>query len=196
MNTALRLASALLLSFCLPIAFCFGQGKISGRVIDRSSGEPLSFCNVFIPKSQFGIRTDEKGSFTIEKVPAGTYTVVASILGYNKQEKQVSLADQQTLSLDFDLAEDTIADEVIVTGTVNPRQSLQSSISISTLKGDQIAQSAPRSTAEILRSIPGIRSEASAGDGNTNITVRGVPIATGGSKFLLLQEDGLPVLQF
>ena len=60
----------------------------------------------------------------------------------------------------------------------------------------KIEQSSPRNTSEILRSVPGIRVEASAGEGNTNMTVRGAPISAGGSKYLQLQEDGLPIFQF
>jgi outer membrane receptor protein involved in Fe transport len=37
---------------------------------------------------------------------------------------------------------------------------------------------------------------SSGGEGNANIAVRGVPISSGGSKYLQLQEDGLPVLLF
>ena len=50
--------------------------------------------------------------------------------------------------------------------------------------------------AEIFRNIPGIRSESSGGEGNANIAVRGLPVASGGAKFLQLQEDGLPVLEY
>ncbi len=95
--------------------------------------------------------------------------------------------------------EDTTAkkiDEIIITGVSNPKASVSSSISVSTIRLEQIEATAPRTTAEIFKQIPGIRSESSAGEGNTNISVRGVPLATGGSKYLLLQEDGLPVLQF
>ncbi|WP_395633552.1 TonB-dependent receptor domain-containing protein, partial [Flavobacterium sp.] len=42
----------------------------------------------------------------------------------------------------------------------------------------------------------GIRSESSGGEGNANISVRGVPISSGGSKYLQIQEDGLPVLLY
>ncbi len=86
--------------------------------------------------------------------------------------------------------------EVVVTGVTNPKAAINSSISISTLRAEQIEKLAPRTTSEIFRQIPGIRSESSAGEGNTNLSVRGVPLATGGSKYLLIQEDGLPVLQF
>ncbi|WP_366522293.1 hypothetical protein [uncultured Sphingomonas sp.] len=48
----------------------------------------------------------------------------------------------------------------------------------------------------MLRNLPGIRVEASGGEGNANISVRGLPVASGGAKFLQLQEDSLPVLEF
>lgn len=87
-------------------------------------------------------------------------------------------------------------EDVVVTGVANPKAKIKSSVSITTMDVKQIEQSAPRSTAEIFRSIPGIRSESSGGEGNANISVRGVPISSGGSKYLQIQEDGLPVLLF
>lgn len=90
----------------------------------------------------------------------------------------------------------TKLEDVVITGVVNPKAKIKSSVSITTMDVKQIEQSAPRSTAEIFRSIPGIRSESSGGEGNSNISVRGVPISSGGSKYLQIQEDGLPVLLF
>jgi outer membrane receptor protein involved in Fe transport len=87
-------------------------------------------------------------------------------------------------------------EEVVITGVVNPKTKLKSSVSITSITARQIEQSAPRSTAEIFRTIPGIRSESSGGEGNSNIAVRGVPISSGGSKYVQLQEDGLPVLLY
>ncbi len=87
-------------------------------------------------------------------------------------------------------------DDIIVTGVAKGQNRLDSSISISSLNSDAIQSAAPRSVAELFRSLPGIRSESSGGEGNANIQVRGIPISTGGAKFLQLQEDGLPVLEF
>lgn len=36
----------------------------------------------------------------------------------------------------------------------------------------------------------------SGGEGNANIAVRGIPVSTGGARYIQLQEDGLPVLEF
>ncbi len=86
--------------------------------------------------------------------------------------------------------------EVFSTGVAKGRDRLDSATSTSGLRADDVEKVSARSIAEILRVIPGIRSEASTGEGSANITIRGLPIASTGAKFLQLQEDGLPVLEF
>ena len=94
-------------------------------------------------------------------------------------------------------AEDTLnLNRVVVTGTSTGASKMKQSVSISTLEADQIFKLAPTNAAEILRSIPGIRSESSGGEGNANLTVRGVPISAGGARYVQFQEDGLPILLF
>lgn len=94
-------------------------------------------------------------------------------------------------------ANDTLSlDRVVVTGTSAARTKMKQSVSISTLEADQILKASPTNAAEILRSIPGVRSESSGGEGNANLTVRGVPISAGGARYVQFQEDGLPLLLF
>jgi outer membrane receptor protein involved in Fe transport len=87
-------------------------------------------------------------------------------------------------------------DEIVVTAVGGQRTTQRSSVSVTTINSAAVEDLGPRSTAEVFRSIPGIRSESSGGEGNANIAVRGIPISTGGAKFLQLQEDGLPILEF
>ena len=87
-------------------------------------------------------------------------------------------------------------EEVIVTGTTQGVSKMDASISITTVSAERAENFVPVGTVDILRSIPGIRAEATGGESNGNITVRGVPLGGGGSKFLQLHEDGLPVMQF
>ena len=87
-------------------------------------------------------------------------------------------------------------DSVVITGTTTRLSKMKQSVSVSTFDADQIEKSGAASAAELLRSIPGVRSESSGGEGNANITVRGVPISAGGARYVQLQEDGLPVLLF
>lgn len=87
------------------------------------------------------------------------------------------------------------AASLMTTGVARARDRLDSATSTSTLSGAEIEKIGARSLAEIFRSIPGMRSEATGGEGS-NISVRGLPIALGGSKFLQIQENGLPTLEF
>ncbi len=87
-------------------------------------------------------------------------------------------------------------DEIVVTAVARGTNRLTTSVTTSSIGADTLVQLAPRTSGELLRNLPGIRVEASGGDGNANISVRGLPVASGGSKFLQLQEDGLPILEF
>ena len=67
-------------------------------------------------------------------------------------------------------------DQVVITGTSTALPKMKQSVSVSTLDADQMEKTGATSAAELLRSIPGVRSESSGGEGNANITVRGVPL--------------------
>jgi outer membrane receptor protein involved in Fe transport len=84
----------------------------------------------------------------------------------------------------------------VVTATPGATTKMNTSISVSSLDGDQIRNTGARDTADLLRNVPGIRAEASGGAGNANISVRGLPEASGGAKFVQYQIDGMPVLEY
>ena len=87
-------------------------------------------------------------------------------------------------------------EEILVTGAASGKTRLESGDSAYSLSAERIREMVPRGVGEIFRAIPGIRSESSSGDNNLNLSVRGIPIATGGAKFVQIHEDGLPVLQY
>lgn len=88
-------------------------------------------------------------------------------------------------------------ERIVVTATSTPKSKMRSSVSVTNVDQDQIKDFGARSEAEVLLLIPGIRTEPTAGPGgNSNISVRGLPITSGGSKYVQLQEDGLPTVQF
>ena len=90
-----------------------------------------------------------------------------------------------------------VIEEIFVTGVPHGgAPKLEASVSISSLRAENVMKLAPRSVAEVFRSLPGIRAESSGGGGNANLTIRGIPLATGGSKYMQIHEDGLPVLEF
>ncbi|MFC1562065.1 carboxypeptidase-like regulatory domain-containing protein [candidate division KSB1 bacterium] len=89
---------------------------INGTVIDASTGEPLHGTNVFIDNSLMGAATDQDGKFTINKVPQGTFQLVASFIGYKPVKKRVRLESDITYTIDFQLTPDILQlEDIIVT---------------------------------------------------------------------------------
>ena len=135
-------------------------------------------------------------SGTCLRYPVATALMLAALAqpALRAQETPATTPPAASKNAENDVLE---LDALVVTAVARPGTTkLNSSVSVSGLSAEQIAVSAPRSTAESFRTIPGIRSEATSGDANANITVRGAPISAGGSRYLQLQEDGLPLLQF
>ncbi|WP_100657043.1 TonB-dependent receptor [Alteromonas flava] len=87
-------------------------------------------------------------------------------------------------------------EQIVVTASPTGATMQEASVSVSSFNEEDILKLAPRSSAEVFRALPGIRAESSGGGGNANITIRGIPLATGGSKFMQIHEDGLPVLEY
>lgn len=170
------------------------NSNLSGTVTDVS-GTPLPGVNIAIKNTPKTIATDINGKYAFSNLKNGSISIIATYIGFKTVELNIVLKEDTVQNIT--LAEDANAlEDVVITGVANPKAKIKSSVSITSLGTEQITQSAPRSTAEIFRTIPGIRSESSGGEGNSNISVRGVPISSGGSKYLQLQEDGLPVLLF
>lgn len=182
------------LSFLIT-SFLFAQSNITGTILD-STGLPVSGVNVILEQTNKGAISDFDGNYTITNISDGTYEITASYIGFTKIKETVTVSGSD-VTISFTMVDDAQSlDTVVITGVTNPKSRIESSVSITSLKPSQIAESAPRTTAEIFRTIPGIRSESSGGEGNSNIAVRGVPVSSGGSKYVQLQEDGLPVLLF
>lgn len=77
-----------------------GKGKISGVVIDSTDRQPVSFATVTLTlvnsqKPISGAVADEKGQFTINKVPTGEYNVAISFIGFKTITKTVTIEDKK-----------------------------------------------------------------------------------------------------
>lgn len=82
------------------------------------------------------------------------------------------------------------------TGVAKGRDLLDTAISASTIGEQDLQKLGTTAVAGVIANLPGIRAETSGIDGFSSLTVRGLPLAADGSKFLQIQEDGLPVMEF
>lgn len=67
---------------------------LSGFVRDQASGESLPFVNVYLKGENRGTTTNESGYYALAKLPAGSHTLVASLVGYRSFEKQFLVGDK------------------------------------------------------------------------------------------------------
>ncbi len=89
-------------------------GKIAGKVIDRETGEPLIGANVVLKGLKLGASTDVNGDYFILGIPPGTYTVTASLLGYETiNSSNVSVIIDRTTTKNYEMISSLIVgDEV------------------------------------------------------------------------------------
>lgn len=85
------------------------------------------------------------------------------------------------------------SEEIVVVGTAGGGMRRQdAAFALTTLSSDAIARAAPQSTADLLRTIPGISAESSGGQNGANIFVRGYP-SGGDAQFVTFQSSGVPI---
>ncbi len=81
-------------------------GTLAGRVIDARTGEGLPGAAVVLPALVVGAVTDPDGRYAVGGLPAGTYDVEISFLGYTtKTVTGVEVRDGRTTELDVALSD-------------------------------------------------------------------------------------------
>jgi len=91
-------------------------GRISGKVLDDQSGEPLEGVNIFLLDYELGTITDQFGMFSIINVEPGQYSIQASMIGYATiTMTRVEVVMNQTTVINYFLEQETIQlDEIVV----------------------------------------------------------------------------------
>jgi len=76
-------------TFFIGLFSCFiwsqNTGELNGRIIDSQSELPLEGAAVIIENHNYGTITDSNGYFRFEDIPAKTYNITSSFLGYENQ---------------------------------------------------------------------------------------------------------------
>lgn len=107
---------SLLLAACTSLAS--GNGTIRGTVTDRKTGDPLPQVNLRLDGTTLGASSGADGTFEIRNIPAGTYELLATLIGYESTTVDgVSVEEGRTTTIAFDLEETSVSiDEVVVYG--------------------------------------------------------------------------------
>ncbi len=72
------------ITLCIQVALAGTTGKITGEVLEKGTNQPVIGARVQIEGTTMGAMVNPMdGSYIIQNVPPGTYTLVASCIGYN-----------------------------------------------------------------------------------------------------------------
>lgn len=164
------------------------------------------------PAGRGSVHCAPLGSFRPPRLTALAASLVASSFASLLAESAMSQTSAGATATTSGPASDTSAEtgpassgqasslnleRVVVTATSVARSKLKSPVSVSTVDEELVRALNPQTQSEVLRLIPGIVDQGGNGPGgNANITVRGLPVTTGGSPFVQIQEDGLPTVLF
>ncbi len=185
----MRQKCLLLLLIALPLRAQPQRAGLEGTVRDIY-GTPLTGVNVVLVGTLYGDATDAAGRYVISGIPAGTYTVRASAVGYVPAEQTVTLTPGERRRLDFALVPTVIeAPEVVVTAARRAQPLEQVPVSLSVLSLGDVTARGLFTLDDALRYIPGVQMT-----GN-QVNIRGSSGFTynAGSRVLLL-IDGFPML--
>ena len=86
-------------------------GEVSGRVTSSRDSQPLGLVQVDLVGSPLSVVTDSAGAFRIPNVPAGTYTLRASVVGFRVIEQVFTLAAGEAKTFEVVLTPSTITAE-------------------------------------------------------------------------------------
>ncbi|MCL2683293.1 MAG: DUF5686 and carboxypeptidase regulatory-like domain-containing protein [Bacteroidales bacterium] len=111
------------LIFCIVIGLLFTPFALAqtlkGRITD-TDGQPIPAASVYIPKTKQGVISDADGNFQIRLAP-GTYRLECSSMGYTMQTKEINIAANETLTIQFVLPERVFSlQEVTISGKEDP----------------------------------------------------------------------------
>ena len=170
---------------------------LTGRVVD-DAGAPVTGATVRVVDRTVGGASDLDGRFSFTAdLPAGTYGVRASFVGYTSATRPVTLAADRTVDVGtFTLGLDALrGEEVVVTGSGVPTERRQIGNSIATVDARDIGVAAPTSVDQALAGkVAGAVVQQNSGNpaGGISIRLRGTGTVLGSADPLYI-VDGVIV---
>jgi len=148
----------LLILICLSSSL--QSAVISGFVRDESNGEPLSFANVMLSGTEIGAATGQDGYYVITNVPAGSYTLAVTYIGFRSEEQQIQLSESEALRLDIRLQRAAVSGETVT--VTAERERFRREVTSSQISLDQRSIEAAPSFVEAdvfraLQMLPGVQ---------------------------------------
>ena len=190
---ATLLVMAILLNIAQVSAEPGSTGKIAGRIVDVDTGDPLPGAAVRIEETVLGDAADIEGHYAIINVKPGTYTIVASMIGYaTVRIENVEVSADRTTRVNIELREAVIEGEEILVIAQRPLIEQDRTTSASYVSAESIESLPVQEFQDLLQMQPGVAYDASGRlhlrggrHGEVAYMIDGIPVTDqfgGGSK--------------
>lgn len=163
--------------FWAPAAAQQAPATLAGQVVDAETQEPLVGVAVAVRGATAALITGSvtglDGTYRVDHLPPGTYSIEVRFIGYEIVERAVELAAGQAATLDVGLLPtDLLLNPIVVTASRRQEKALDAPASVSALGSEEFARSAAASPVAALRYTPGV-DIAQAGADRYLVTMRG-----------------------
>lgn len=186
----------LIKGYCL-LAFILGfgsllhaqQGSIEGIV--SSGGQALPYANIYLEGTNKGTSSDENGTFALNNISAGAYTLMATMVGYSSYSKNIKIEanDQLSINISLNFLSEQL-DETVVTGTLKPVKRLESPVPVEVYSPTFLKKNPTSSIFEALQNVNGVRPQINCNVCNTgDIHINGLE-----GPYTLVLIDGMPIV--
>lgn len=178
-----------LLISCFSPALYAQTATLSGTVSWRQT--PLELANITLEGTGFGSATDGSGTFTIGNIPAGTYRVTVSTIGYKTSIQTIKLSANEHLSLEVQLdKEEAALNEVVITATMKEVSKLESPVPVEVYTAKFFKSNPSASIFDALQNVNGVRPQINCNVCNTgDIHINGLE-----GPYTMVLIDGMPVV--
>jgi hypothetical protein len=138
------------------------QSQISGRILDKATGETLVGAAVVVEGTSNGQVTDIEGNFTLEVEP-GTYNLAITYISYQTSKVSVIVKAKETTNITVALEESkTEMKEVVIVATAERSSSIalmierkKASQVSDGISADLIRKTPDRTTSDVLKRVTG-----------------------------------------
>jgi TonB-dependent receptor len=164
---------------------------VQGRVKDAQTGEALPSANVMLVGTGMGDAADINGKYVIRNVPAGSYTLRASYIGYKSMEIHLDIKEGTNVTHDFALENVGIKGEgIVVTAQAQGQnqainRQLAADHLMNVVSSARIQELPDANAAESIGRLPGVSITRYGGEG-TKVVIRGLE-----PKYNVITVDGV-----
>lgn len=170
----MRILLAIFVSLFTCLALIGQDGTIRGFVYDKDNGEPIIFTNVYLKGTTTGAATDVNGFYQITKVPAGSYTLTVTYVGYETLEEPITVEAGEILTKKLFLTSGAINIETVTISAEKQDALNEVKISVEKITPKEIkslpSQGGEADLAQYLQVLPGV---VFTGDQGGQLYIRG-----------------------